>query len=300
MKKFILALLVILTIYGCGVATKDTTAQTTSPENLLIITDKGISEGNVVSGWTRNIGQSAKTFQGIPQDALKHRPELYLATTIGLYVCTDNLTTFTKVLTANVVNLAELSERVLAATDQGCFISTANRQFELITSANSYQKITAFGQNIYALNKYGIWVATVNVYAWTYVSVNVTENIKDFAFYGGKLTILAGDNVYIDGQPIDLMGEKPERIFTGVGPLLWVSGKGTLYKRGNVGGTLYDISGSNAYDGRNVRNVRDDHRDIYVSAENGVWYSLNGGETWKVLRKQNGILSNNAVKVLGR
>ena len=296
-RKIVAAFLIIFTIYGCGVATKDTGSNL--PESdLLVFTDKGISEGRI-SNWSRNIGQSAKTFQGTPQDILKNGQELYLATTSGLYICTNNLITFTKILTANVVDLHDTGTHILAATDRGCFISTENLQYDLITSANSYQKILAQRENVYVLNKYGLWVASADVSAWQYASTEITENIQDFGFCSGQLVILTNDNLYFDNEPSNLPLDNPERLFI-TGTQIWLSGKTSLSRSTDNGKNWLTYDRSVNYNAERARDVLLSGLQVYVSAENGVWYTLNGGESWKVLRKQNGILSNNAVKTLLR
>ncbi|MDR1997214.1 MAG: hypothetical protein LBQ83_02690 [Candidatus Margulisbacteria bacterium] len=295
MQKISYLCLLALFLYACGVATRDTGSGAAQEQALWVFTDKGLSEGRI-SSWTRNIGQSAQTFRGLPQDALRNGQGLFLATDAGLYVSTDNARAFSLLLTGNIASLAADQELVWAATERGCFVSTANWQFELITSADSYQKIIYHNDRLYILGGGSLQVSTAN--GWS-AAAYVSGNIQDFNFIANQLFVLTGAGLVTGSAPLEIPLNQPERLYVS-GKQLWLAGAKALAKSTDNGATwaVYDTNVN--YGGEKVRDLLVNGLNIYAAAENGLWYSLNGGESWKVLRKQNGLLSNYTVKTLLR
>ncbi|MDR2430767.1 MAG: hypothetical protein LBD99_00695 [Candidatus Margulisbacteria bacterium] len=296
MRKIFWAALLIFLIYGCGVATKDTSSATAAQEqSLWVFSDKGLSEGRI-SSWTRSVGQSKQTFQGAPQDALRNGQGLFLATSAGLYVSTDNAYTYALLITGNVTSLATDQSGIWAATDRGCFASTANLEFEAITSPNSYQKIVCAAERLYILGGGVLQASTANGWA---VAAYVSGDVRDFGFVENNLFLLTDAGLTTGSAFIEAPISAPYKLHI-FGRQLWLAGDKALAKSTDSGATwaVYDTNVN--YNAEKVRDILSGGLNIYVAAENGLWYSLNGGESWKVLRKQNGLLSNNTVKTLLR
>jgi hypothetical protein len=221
---------------------------------------------------------------------------LFLATDAGLYISTDNAYVYTLLITGNVSALAADQSKVWAATDRGCFVSTANLEFEAITSPNSYQKIIYQDERLYILGGGVVQVSTANGWA---VASYVSGNVLDFDFRENKLLLLTDAGLITGSILSETPIAKPYKLQV-FGRQLWLAGDQALAKSTDDGATWAVYDANVNYRAEKVRDILVSGLNIYVAAENGLWYSLNGGESWKVLRKQNGILSNNTVKTLLR
>jgi ligand-binding sensor domain-containing protein len=304
-----ISLLVLLTfiIYGCGITSRETAAET-SPKNsikIYALTDKGIALSNSNGAkWDLTI-QKTKT-NNLPStvinEVLLANNNAYLATDRGLAVSTDNMRSFEVYLEKTKVNSVQLNGlTVLAATDAGCYISTGNNIYDLIGDKTACQKAVSLGKKIYASQKNMIYVCTENIYEW-HEFYSYPAALKDFFVLDDVVIAITGAGLYLNGQLLKNFEYGSCRaLYVDAGRgLIWLSTDKGLYKSADRGKSWVIFDRTSGLEETNINAIFADNLNIYLASDNGLWHSVNAGETWKTYRRNNGLVSNKILKVFAK
>lgn len=305
--KISVLIILSLIIYGCGITSRETSAET-SPKNsikIYAVTDKGIGlSASNGTKWDSTI-QKTKT-NNLPSSVINEvllvNSTAYLATDRGLAVSTDNMQSFEVPLEKIKVNSVQLNGvTAVAATDVGCFISTANNFFDLISDKSGYQKALYVGKNIYAAQKNTLRISTENIYVWRDLYTYPAQ-LKDFFVLGDTVVAITSDGFYLNDQLFKNFeyGSCRALFVDQVREIIWVSTDKGLYKSADRAKSWVVFDRTSGLEETAINAIYVDNLNIYLATDNGLWHSVNAGETWKTYRRNNGLVSNKILKVFAK
>lgn len=305
--KLFLGFFLVLILTGCGITSRETTAETT-PKNstkIYALTDKGISISNSNGAKWDAVIQKSKT-NNIPSSVINDltiaNGSFYLATDRGLAISTDNMQSFIVPLEKVKVNSVQINGlAVVTATDQGCFLATANNVFILLGNSQDCTKAIYQAKNIYLAQKNNLKICTENNFVWhdRYVYPN---SIRDFVVLEDTVYVITDTGFFINGQLYKNFDySRCLAIYLdNAKNIIWLATDKGLYKSGDRGKTWVVYDQTSGLTETNINSIFAENLNIYLGSDNGLIHSLNAGETWKTYKRNSGLISNKVLKVIAK
>lgn len=298
--KRIISLLVVLTIYGCGVASKDVVSESKplSAITVYALTDKGISiSDNNSATWTKLIQKTRlnNLASSLMNDLSLFQNTLVIATEHGLSVSSSNATYVNYLENNNILRVLSTATTLYLATDTGLYSCTGNYSWQQLsptaTIAIAINNNTLYAAQQKTLNQ-------IDLTSNTSLLRSVSDNIIALAVQGNNLLTLTNKGLYINTTFNDTLGAQAcTALFVDNKKNIWVACDLGLAKSSD-GKTWMIFDTNNGLPKANINQIYVDNLNIYLATDNGLIQSVNGGETWKTYQRQQGLVSSKILKVL--
>lgn len=298
MKKIFL-IMMFFSLQACGLTTKDLVSSSDKTKSTQIF---AVGQQGIVSSkdhglkWTQIVDK----FPGQILELVKHGENYQLITTAGIYLLAGEKNQLTDIFVSSVNATALVNGKRYFVDDNFVYELgpvTVNR----IVEANNLD-ILSFNNQLLAVTANQLLLLNQNEQWQPFLDFQ--NNIQEVVVGSRHLLVIAGEEVFkitneLSKQPLKISAIELKDKVKAISDqgYLYLADNENLLRRTFSGEVWDDFTPETGYLTTKVTDIKVKELSIYLAGNNGITYSLNGGQTWHRFNKSYGLPTDGITKI---